>query len=357
MRARRLKVAQESALDLLLSYYAASGGFLAAALALCTTPRAPTKAEMDSIFEGACKGGHMDVIRYAIEHGATPKKNTLTNKAVITNLSLLQCFYDLLPEFMAANLQAVTISALLSPRKHILIFLKEHGAVFNNASLTALFRLVLYGSLGNYLGLGDAEEHNERFECIKYLHSMGLQWDSTRLDMILVWATVDQIQWILDRSESPALQRALSPYLNFTMHADMTKIKFIFDNCPNLNISLVEVLLLENNLEVLDFVLSILGVDKFPNAFTGLQTFTTFIHDLVTNSIPAKIHLDEKRRFRPVNALNLLRWLFEKGLTGTWNNAVEIVSKENIDSTSHPYFIREAKKIFLQYLKRDLWAY
>src|SRR5690242_19293131 len=153
----------------------------------------------------AIQGGHQDIIEWAVSHGAHLSEKVLVDFAsLIPKPGSLKYLAHQFPECFDFNIESFRRSVEWHPRIKLetVEFLHFRGFVFTNDSIPAIVFSSCRGQISEM-------EANERFDIV-FLHYLGLRWDCSRVDNLLVWATCEKLSWIVSRSENLKMERMLS---------------------------------------------------------------------------------------------------------------------------------------------------
>jgi len=294
------------------------GGHLAAIQDICALSGTTVEEQSHFILQGACEGGQLDLIRFAIDHFAHPKISYLTQEKVLTSPEIFSFFREKYSELLDENVALIGASAAKSP--HLLVFqwLIERNYRFTDVDIHIISgaHLLTVKSLKFYRTPPD---NSQRFECVKLLHHLGYDFKAKR-PFMAAWANLHQLEWILANinPQFDLIEPLWLSHLKRNDRADLGIVRLLFDRSGVVPPSIaLECAFMENNLELFELILELFGGDdvKFrewipDDFFPELANHSKYF----VGTGATVLLIAPKRRVRDGNMLKLLAWFVDRGV-------------------------------------------
>jgi len=232
-----------------------------------------------AILEAACNGGHLNIIQYVygdLEYQGLPSMRSVLQSNVIKHPEILSYLSAKFPESFSgssipiASMHYLVAEACRIPSLSLFEWLRDQKIDMIAGSLELLFGG--QNDIGRdeevAFGATDEPSPSDRFECIKFVYENGKQWDFDKIRFTPLWASLDQIKWIVAQTSStstsadtpavPFNSETLTSYLQTRSCAKIPIVKYILEQGGIVSVkSLVESAFMDNNLALIDFFFSV----------------------------------------------------------------------------------------------------
>jgi len=339
--------------DVPLCRYAAKGGHLEAALSLCRVPNEPVATEYQAIFEGALPSGNLDLLRFAVDHGALLDSycHELVFDEVARKLDVVKFLFDRFADYFEQFSFHFSMAACYYPSLDVIKYLSEERKIeFEDRHIKILL---------TYNEKENAAESRERFRCTKYLRETHLKsWsaDSIEFNRASCWTNKEELSYLVSLCEGKVRFRALlNAYLDkLSSVEDFELFGYLVDQDGTLQLVSMDFILvafMKNNLQVLEFLWTKCSAKQnltelFPEALEGIFILAARVGGFATMKSLENISTIISRKVRRPRYRNLiaaLNWFLSHGC-----NKADLMQFMVIE---HKYFQEELGALLGQELR------
>ena len=332
----------------------------------CADPTCPTPTEVNDMFIGAFEGGNVEVLRYAMAHGAVPRWNTLSRFAdlyplVDMGVEMLGELETQYPSEIQWRKRSIRINACHIAMIDVLKWLEKFPEANNDGAFSENLLVLFHGrdqsdrffreDRDRYFRSPSIlhEEGDRRIACAKYYYEeKKTRWLhlSANIESALKWADMEQMRWILCRTINFVAgfsDVALMNYLREVYVADLNLVALILENGGSISSgAIIETVFVENNLELLRHYSSYANAFDLISKETFDQIIAIFVN-VYLSQLPVPegflkdahqrrktLRVPEKERLRYHNFSEVLRFFASIGFSVKPDSPLKVVKKRSI---------------------------
>jgi len=285
---------------------------------------------LGTVLLGGCRVGSLDVVRFALEKGATPSREMVATSGVVSNPGVFFLLWAVAQPHMIVNKSSLMIASCFTPHIEVFSHLLSIGCEIEDGYWFDAPRRLFGGPKHDPISPADheaqtkrLEQNKHRLQCILHLVELRPTYrmnDSAICD-VGSWVDFDQMKVLfgLAKNAKHDYMMHLRLYLSSQPHADLRVVDYLLDHATKSIRSvcsgiIVESAFVQNNFDVLNRLLAKWGSERFKQFCTGrvvVSIFKAIVGNLTNaNDMYAPSLLSGKKRARLNNSLNLIEWIF-----------------------------------------------